>query len=66
MCKIIVELHLLWKVKKKFRQFNLPDHEQNAADSWSPWQHIHPWPKGQATPIYNPQGKYCVRIYWMV
>ena len=33
---------------------------------WRPWDHIFPQPKGQATPSYNPAGKYCVRLYWMV
>lgn len=37
---------------------------------WKPWGHI--WPKektsakGSALPVYNPGGKYCVRIYWLV
>ena len=37
-------------------------------NTWKPWGHI--WPKektkGNALPVYNPGGKYCVRIFWMV
>ena len=36
---------------------------------WKPWHHI--WPKEQnarypLTPMYNPGGKYCLKIFWMV
>jgi len=35
---------------------------------WKPWHHI--WPKEQnarypLTPMYNPGGKYCLKIFWM-
>ena len=37
-------------------------------NTWKPWGHI--WPKektkGSPLPVYNPGGKYCVRIFWMV
>ena len=37
-------------------------------NTWKPWNHI--WPKektkGSSLPVYNPGGKYCVRIFWMV
>ena len=37
-------------------------------NTWKPWNHI--WPKektkGSPLPVYNPGGKYCVRIFWMV
>ena len=37
-------------------------------NTWKPWGHI--WPKEKtkcsALPVYNPGGKYCVRIFWMV
>ncbi|XP_015772196.1 PREDICTED: androglobin-like [Acropora digitifera] len=36
-------------------------------NTWKPWGHI--WPKDKnkcsALPIYNPGGKYCVRIFWL-
>ncbi|XP_068698412.1 androglobin-like isoform X1 [Montipora foliosa] len=36
-------------------------------NTWKPWGHI--WPKEKtkcsALPVYNPGGKYCVRIFWM-
>ena len=37
--------------------------------AWKPWHHI--WPKEQIgrfplAPAYNPGGKYCVKIFWMV
>lgn len=36
-------------------------------NTWKPWNHI--WPKektkGSPLPVYNPGGKYCVRIFWM-
>ena len=37
--------------------------------SWRPWHHI--WPKDPnaryaLTPTYNPGGKYCLKIFWMV
>ena len=35
---------------------------------WKPWQHI--WPKEKnkngVYPVYNPGGKYVVKIFWMV
>ena len=35
---------------------------------WKPWGHI--WPKektkGSAMPIYNPGGKYCIKVFWLV
>ena len=35
---------------------------------WRPWYQI--WPKegakGNNVPCYNPQGKYAVKIFWMV
>ena len=66
MCRIIVELHLLWRLRNKFRPINLPENDPGTVEAWLPWQHIYPWPKGHATPTYNPQGKYCVKVYWMV
>ncbi|XP_078372473.1 androglobin-like isoform X6 [Oculina patagonica] len=36
-------------------------------NTWKPWGHI--WPKektkGSPLPVYNPGGKYCVRLFWM-
>lgn len=36
---------------------------------WRPWHHV--WPKDAncrypLVPLYNPGGKYCVKIFWMV
>ena len=32
---------------------------------WKPWIHI--WPKEKMKgSVYNPGGKYCVKIYWLV
>ena len=34
---------------------------------WRPWHQL--WPKenkGSMLPVYNPQGKYAVKLYWMV
>ena len=42
------------------------DKDGQAEDNyWKPWSHI--WPKEKSKGcVYNPGGKYCVRIYWMV
>ena len=42
--------------------------DKDKDNTWKPWGHI--WPKektkGSPLPVYNPGGKYCVRIFWMV
>ena len=42
------------------------DASSRSSQYWKPWDHIYPQPKGQSLPTYNPAGKYCVRLHWMV
>ena len=42
------------------------NNDTSSSQYWKPWDHIYPQPKGQSLPTYNPAGKYCVRLYWMV
>jgi hypothetical protein len=64
MSVIIAELESLMVMSSSLPQLmgDQPDHGHT---SWRPWHHIQPWPKGNPTPIYNPQGKYCIKLYWM-
>lgn len=42
------------------------NNDASSSQYWKPWDHIYPQPKGQSLPMYNPAGKYCVRLHWMV
>ena len=42
------------------------NNDASSSQYWKPWDHIYPQPKGQSLPTYNPAGKYCVRLHWMV
>ena len=42
------------------------NNDASSSQHWKPWDHIYPQPKGQSLPSYNPAGKYCVRLHWMV
>ena len=51
------------KLKKESEIFN------DELSGWKPWHHI--WPKDPSSrftsaPLYNPGGKYCLKIFWMV
>ncbi|XP_065057122.1 androglobin-like isoform X2 [Rhopilema esculentum] len=50
------------KLKKESEIFN------DELSGWKPWHHI--WPKDPSSrytsaPLYNPGGKYCLKIFWM-
>lgn len=69
------------KVAKETKETNKGERDKESKDkekekdkdalvednTWKPWGHI--WPKDKnkcsALPIYNPGGKYCVRIFWL-
>ena len=42
------------------------NNDTSTSQHWKPWEHIYPQSKGQSLPSYNPAGKYCVRLHWMV
>ena len=63
MCSIIVQLQILNYLRSSLPPLTL---EAEQPSPWQPWHHLQPWPKGSPYPTYNPQGKYCVKLYWMV
>jgi hypothetical protein len=56
---VVCHVDLLWQLHNKHGIAG------RIKDSWKPWDHIYPKPKGQPTPNYNPCGKYCVKIFWL-
>jgi hypothetical protein len=79
---IISQIHTLWDICKKDlkssysttpSQMLEPDNVANkslaAGRLWRPWEHIYAMNKvvkGPFVPAYNPNGKYVVRLYFMV
>nr|QHX41472.1 Androglobin-like protein [Halisarca dujardinii]QIZ30880.1 androglobin-like protein [Halisarca dujardinii] len=64
MRSIICQVSALWQCRQCIC-VSTPECDQLPASTWSPWDHIHPHPKGGSAPVYNPGGKYCVRLHWM-
>ena len=66
MRSITCQVSALWEARGSIH-VAAPDFEQ-VYPTWCPWDHIHPHPKGggYTPPMYNPGGKYCVRLHWMV
>jgi hypothetical protein len=78
---IISQIHTLWDICKKdpklyansnsdVAQTELVSNKATAAGRlWRPWEHIYAVNKvvkGPFIPVYNPHGKYAVRLYFMV
>ena len=63
MCWVLGELLALWQ----FRHcFSAVQEGGEGEGGWRPWEHIYPHPKGAPAPQFNPLGRYCIRLYWMV
>jgi hypothetical protein len=71
MCWMLSQLSALWQ-NRRILAVETPAGEtegggnSESAVAWRPWEHIQPHPKGTPAPQFNPSGKYCVRLYWMV
>ena len=69
MCWMLSQLSALWQ-NRRILAAETPAGEgggdSESAVAWRPWEHIQPHPKGTPAPQFNPSGKYCVRLYWMV
>lgn len=69
MCWMLSQLSALWQ-NRHILAVETPSGEgggdSESAVAWRPWEHIQPHPKGTPAPQFNPSGKYCVRLYWMV
>ncbi|XP_048577844.1 androglobin isoform X3 [Nematostella vectensis] len=61
------------KDKEKEKEKEKQSEASQEDNTWKPWSHIWPKEKSQekvkekatAIPVYNPGGKYCVKVYWM-
>ena len=65
---IICQLSTLWKIQNA--SFTEAEMSQplNVPGTWRPWEFIYPREKSKTShmPIYNPGGKYCIKLFWLV
>lgn len=66
--RIIGEIYIVWKVCSRGAKEGESDSLEPRDHAWSPWEHIYSLCKASKghMPLYNPYGKYVVRLFWMV
>lgn len=68
---IISQVTILWKLCTNKNTTEVPDPAIPGDDpfhTWRPWEHIYSLCKvaKHHIPLFNPLGKYIVKLYWMV
>ncbi|XP_048842434.1 androglobin isoform X2 [Brienomyrus brachyistius] len=65
--RIISEIYIVWKVCSRDAKEGEWDSPEPRDHAWSPWEHIYSLCKASKghMPLYNPYGKYVVRLFWM-
>ncbi|KPP67075.1 androglobin-like [Scleropages formosus] len=64
---IISEIYILWKVFNGTTSKDKQVSPEAGSQTWRPWEHIYSLCKAAKghVPLYNPYGKYVVRLFWM-
>ncbi|XP_072558991.1 androglobin isoform X2 [Paramormyrops kingsleyae] len=65
--RIISEIYIVWKVCSRGAKEGESDSPEPRDHAWSPWEHIYSLCKASKghMPLYNPYGKYVIRLFWM-
>ncbi|EDV24483.1 uncharacterized protein TRIADDRAFT_56318 [Trichoplax adhaerens] len=64
---IICQLSTLWKIQNASFSETEMSQPLNVPGTWRPWEFIYPREKSKTShmPIYNPGGKYCIKLFWL-